>query len=196
MKTLPISLAALAVLLALPGTLLAQQPDLAALAKKVDAAYNAHDAAALAAMWVPNGTRQQVPASPGTTGIAHGWPEILAQYQADWSQNGRVEEIGDLTVNGNQVSGRGQYWDDVFTKMGIAPLEYTIVWTFQGDKLQSVVVTTTPESMAKLQAAMSAMPSTGVGDATAPLSQRLILGGLALVILGIAALTTRRTRRA
>ena len=103
-----------------------------------------------------------------------------------------VEEIGEPQVNGNQVSVRGQYSDDAFTKMGVAPLEYTIVATFQGDKVQSVVVTLTPEAVAKLQAAMpAAMPATGAVAPANPFAALLVLGGLALVLGGLAVLTAR-----
>lgn len=178
-----------------PALLQAQEPDPAAILEASDAAYNAHDLEAISALFADDAVRQLLPPpSPEVSGVWRGIQEIRAQWQREFALNARVERIGEYQASGDTVTGRARYWDDSLIQLGVAPIEYAIEVTVADGKITSSTITTTPESVAEIQAAISRLPATGgAGGSEAVLL--LLLGGLGLVAIGAAVrLGVRRSR--
>ena len=64
--------------------------------------------------------------------------------------------------------------------MGVGSLEFEWVATLRDGKIQGYTVTMTPESLAKMEAAMATLPETG-GVAFPTYALATALGGLALL---------------
>jgi hypothetical protein len=64
--------------------------------------------------------------------------------------------------------------------MGVGSLEFEWVATIRDGKIQGYSVTMTPESLAKMEVAMAALPETG-GVALPSYALAIALGGLTLV---------------
>lgn len=176
----------LAALWMFPAALQAQSTDPISVLQASDAAYNAHDLEAISAVFADDVMRQMIPPpSPDSSGIWRGKQEIRAQWQREFALNGRVERIGEYQANGDTVTGGARYWDDSLIKLGVAPIEYTIKVTVKDGKITSSVITLTPQTLAKLQAAVSQLPATGAAEHAVPLVL-WVLGGLGLITGGIA----------
>jgi hypothetical protein len=169
-----------------PVALHAQGTDPVSVLQASDAAYNAHDLEAISALFADDAVRQLIPPpSPDSSGTWRGKQEIRTQWQREFALNSRVERIGEYQASGDTVTGQARYRDDSLIQLGVAPIEYTIQVTVKNGKITSSIVTTTPESLAKIQAAVSRLPATGATGNVAPLLL-LLLGGLGLIGLGIA----------
>ncbi len=178
----------------LPVSLQAQGTDPVSVLQASDAAYNAHDLEAISALFADDAVRQLIPpASPDSSGIFRGKQEIRAQWQREFALHARVERIGEYQASGETVTGRARYWDDSLSQLGVAPIEYTIQATVKDGKITSSIVTTTPESLTKIQAAVQRLPATGTTGNAIPMLL-LVLGGLGIIGLGIAVRTNIQRR--
>jgi len=61
--------------------------------------------------------------------------------------------VGKLKVEGDTVTTKSQTWADPTRDLGVAPLEATLVYTVQDDKIKGWTWTLSDKSLAKLQAA-------------------------------------------
>lgn len=185
METKRLLIVLVALLLA-PALLQAQESDPVAILEASDTAYNAHDLEAISALFADDAVRQLVPPpSPDVSGVWRGKQEIRAQWQREFALNARVERIGDYQASGDTVTGRARYWDDSLIQLGVAPIEYTIEVTVADGTITSSTITTAPESIAAIQAAISRLPATGAaGGYEATLL--LLLGGLGLIGVAVA----------
>lgn len=182
-------------LLALAPTALRAQPtDPAAVLEASDAAYNAHDLEAISALFADDAVRQLSPPPPGSSGVWRGAQEIRAQWQSEFALNARIERIGEYQVSGNTVTGGARYWDDSLIQLGVAPIEYTIEVTVENGRITSSSITTTPESVARLMAAIGALPATGAAQRSEP-ALLLFLAGLGLIAAGVAVRLAHRAAR-
>lgn len=94
-------------------------------------------------------------------------------------------------MEGDTVTARTKTWSDPTREMGVAPLVATEVYIVQDGKITSLTYTPTEESVAKLQAAMAALPVTG-GAASPSYALVMAFGGLAILSgLGLALLRRR-----
>lgn len=185
MKITQLALIVLVALSLSPAVLRAQATDPVAVLEASDAAYNAHDLEAISAIFADDAVRQLVPPpSPESSGIWRGKQEIRAQWQREFALNARVERIGEYQASGDTVSGRARYWDDSLIQLGVAPIEYTIEVKVNGAKITSSTITTTPESVARIVAAISRLPATGDARGYNP-ALLLWLGGLGLAGAGL-----------
>ncbi|MBL7183256.1 MAG: nuclear transport factor 2 family protein [Anaerolineae bacterium] len=183
MKTRLITITTLVLVLTLPVAVYAQETDPAAVvlagadslnAGDVDMAFFADDAVVNILL-------------PGAPETYTGKEEIRAWLEGLVAQNFQIE-IEILEVEGDTVTARSKTWSDPLREMGVAPLVSTAVYIVQDGKLTSLTYTPTEESVAKLQAAMAALPVTG-GAAPSSYSYALVmaLGGLAVLSgLGLA----------
>lgn len=173
MRTRLMSILVLALLLALPGTLLAQESSPEALARSVFEALNAGDVESALALYAADAVLDL-----GTFGKFSGKEEIRAANEHEVSLNASWE-LGDFQVEGDTVTFKSRYTSDAMSALGVT-LEATEVITIQNGKITTDTWTVTEESMAAFQAATAKLPATGGG--IVPVHAVLTaLGGLAVV---------------
>jgi hypothetical protein len=85
-----------------------------------------------------------------------------------------------FNVEGETVTCLNGYTDADLEGMGVGSLEFEWVATIRDGKIQGYSVTMTPESLAKMEVAMAALPETG-GVALPSYALAIALGGLTLV---------------
>jgi LPXTG-motif cell wall-anchored protein len=85
-----------------------------------------------------------------------------------------------LKVEGDTVTTRTTTWHDFTRQIGVAPLEATEVYVIENGQIASATWTLSPESLAKVQAALATLPETG--GATFPTYALVMaMGGLAIM---------------
>lgn len=179
MKLYLIVITVLVVILALPGTLLAQGADLGDLAANSVKPLNMGDIdTAMAAFTDDAVVKLMLPGAPETyTGAAEirSWMEGLAALH--WE--GQVEI---LNVEGNLVTSRIKTWMDPTRAAGIAPLEGMEEYTFRADKIVAYTWTPTAETLAKLAklTAPESLPQSG-GIIWSAYAVLMLLGALTLL---------------
>jgi hypothetical protein len=85
-----------------------------------------------------------------------------------------------LKVEGDTVTTRTTTWHDFTRQIGVAPLEAIEVYVIENGQIASAMWTLSPESLAKLQAALATSPETG-GVALPTYALVMALGGLAIL---------------
>ncbi len=191
MKTCLIILIVLMVTLALPGGMLAQESDLAAVAAESVKPLNAGDIDAAMSIFAEDAVVSLfIPGAPETyTGAAQicAWMENLAALH--WE--GQVEII---KAEGDKVTSRIKTWMDPTRAAGIAPLEGLEEYTFRNGKIVAYSWTPIEETIAKLKKLMApkSLPqSGGISWPAYPIMMMLLLGGLTL-LSGLSLLLLRR----
>lgn len=122
-----------------------------------------------------------------------GRDEVLANMD-ELVANGFYYEFTVLSVEGNTVTVESQTWDNDTRALGIAPLAGTEVCVVEDGQVKSLTWTMSEESLARLGAALAALPPTG-GQPVPGYAWLVALGGLALSAgLGFRSLR-RRMRR-
>jgi ketosteroid isomerase-like protein len=163
----------LALILTLPGMLLAQESDPETLARSVFEALNAGDVEAALALYADDAVLDL-----GAFGRFSGKEEIRGAFENEVSLNASWE-VSDFQVEGNTVTFKSLYTSDMMRALGIT-LEATEVVTVEDGKIVTDTWTATEESLAAFQAATATMPETGGG--VLPLHAVVMaLGGLAVV---------------
>ncbi len=163
----------LALMLALPGTLLAQESDPAAVARSAYEALNAGDVEAALALYADDAVL-----SLGAFGSFSGKEELRGSFENEVAKHA-TWEFSDFQVEGDTVTFTNRYTNDDLQAIGIT-LEGTEVITIQDGKITTDTWAVTDESMAELQAAMASLPVTGGG--VVPFHAVVtVLGGLAVV---------------
>lgn len=164
-------------LLALPLTLQAQETD------PVEVCYGPTFEAWLAgegtdpSVWAEDVVRTVIIGEMVTT--YNGRDEVLANMD-ELMANGFYYEVTVLSVEGNTVTAEGKSWDNDTRALGVAPLIGTEVCVVEEGKIKSLAWTMSEESLARLGAALSALPQTG-GEAVPGHIWLAALGGLTLV---------------
>ena len=182
---------ALVVMLALPAALYAQETDPVAVVMAEIEALNAGDIDAALALYADDVVIKLVPPIPPDSPDTYtGKADLRAWFEGLVAVNWKGElEI--LQVEGDTVTTKSRTWADPTRALGVAPLEATLVYTVQDGKIKGWTWTLSDESLAKLQAAMAALPESG-GDAFPTYALVMALAGLA--ILGGIGLTLLRRR--
>jgi hypothetical protein len=160
-------------MLALPGTLLAQQSDPEAVVRSSFEALNTGDVEAAVAPYADDAVLDY-----GAFGSYEGKEAIRAQFEHEVSLNASFE-LSDFQVEGNTVRFKSRYTSVEMDALGVT-LEGNAVATIEGGKIRTISFATTEESMAAVQAAMAALPQTG-GEVVPLHVVVLALGGLAVV---------------
>jgi hypothetical protein len=159
-------------LLALPGTLAAQEPDLESLARSVPEALNAGDIEAALAVYAEDGVLDL-----GPFGKFSGKEELRASFENELSLNAEWQ-VDNFQVDGNTVTFTSRYTSDAMKGLGVT-LEAVETMTFEDGVIVLDQWMITDESFAEFQAATASLPETG-GE-TFPLQGVLLaLGGLAV----------------
>ena len=180
MQTHLIAMTALVVMLALPAALYAQETDPVAVVMAEIEALNAGDIDAALALYADDVVIKLVPPIPPDSPDTYtGKAELRAWFEGLVAVNWKGElEI--LQVEGDTVTTKSRTWADPTRALGVAPLEATLVYAVQDGKIKGWTWTLSDESLAKLQAAMAALPESG-GDAFPTYALVMALGGLAIV---------------
>jgi hypothetical protein len=161
-----------ALMLALPGTLLAQESDPEAVARAVYEAMNAGDVETALSYYSDDAVL-----SLGAFGSYSGKEALRAQFEHEVSLNASWE-LSDFQVEGDTVTFKSRYTSDDMRALGVT-LEGTEAITIQDGKITTDTWTVTEESLAALQAAMAALPETG-GEVVPLHVVVTALGGLAV----------------
>jgi ketosteroid isomerase-like protein len=178
MKARMIAVMMLAVLLALPVALYAQEPDPMSTISAWVEALNAGDIDGALSYLADDAVVQILPPAPGTSGVFTGKEEVRGWYEAVVGQNG-VTTLSDCQIEGETVTCVNTYAEDSFRSLGIDSVVGEWVAVVREGKLQSYTFTMSEESLAALMVAMTppVMPETG-GLALPIYAMVAILGGL------------------
>ncbi|MGD8465052.1 MAG: nuclear transport factor 2 family protein [Anaerolineae bacterium] len=188
MKTRLMVITVVALMLALPGTLLAQESDAEAVVRSSFEALNAGDVEAAVVPYADDAVLDY-----GAFGSYEGKEAIRAQFEHEVSLNASFE-LSDFQVDGNTARFKSRYTSVEMDALGVA-LEANAVATVENGKIVTILFTGTEESMAAFQAAVATLPQTG-GEVVPLHVVALALGGLAVAGgLGIE-LLHRRWRQA
>ncbi|HEY83787.1 MAG TPA: SnoaL-like domain-containing protein [Chloroflexi bacterium] len=187
MKIRMILIVALVIVLALPATLQAQEPDPTATIKAMEDALNAGDVDAAMAFFTDDAVVKLEFFGDTCTGA----DEIRVWFEELVAGNFQIQ-VEVLQIDGDTVTAKTTTWIDFTREMGIAPLIATEVYTFQDGKIAGFTWIPTDETAAKIQTVLAAtLPETG--GASFPIHVlALALGGL--VILSGLSLTLRQRR--
>lgn len=173
MKTCLVAIIMLAVILALPLALYAQETDPAAVVTAAYEAWNSGDVDAYLAL-VADDAVVDIPGFGTYTGLE----EIRAWMEGLIPLNPQMGfEI--LQVEEDTVTLKSSYTDDDFRALGVV-LEADEVIVVEDGKVKSDTWIATEESMAKLQAAMAGLPETG-GEPLSSGALLMVVGGLAVM---------------
>jgi limonene-1,2-epoxide hydrolase len=183
-KKLLITMMALALMLALPLALYAQETDSVAVVTAMYEALNAGDIDAFLTLYAEDAIIDIVP-----FGAHSGHEEIRTWAEGLMALNAEMElEI--LQVDGNTVTVRSWYSDDDWRALGIV-LEAVEELTVQDGKISVDTWITTDETLAEVQAAMATLPETG-GVAFPTYAPVMVLGSLGILVgIGLALLRRR-----
>jgi limonene-1,2-epoxide hydrolase len=189
MKTRLVAITMLAVVLALPLALYAQETDPAAVVTAAYDAWNSSDVDAYVAL-VADDAVVDIPGFGTHTGLE----EIRAWMQGLIPLNPHMDfEI--LRVEGDTATLKSWYTDDDFRALGVV-LEADEVIVVQDGKVKSDTWIATDESMAQLQAAMAAMAALPVtGGGPFPSYALLMALGCLAIFVGLGLERLRRARR-
>ena len=172
MRTRLMAIMVLASMLALPGTLLAQESDLEALVRASFEALNTGDAEAAVAFYADDAVLDY-----GAFGSFSGKEAIRAQLEHEVSLNAYFE-LSEFQIEGNTAKFKSRYTSVEMDALGVT-LEGSAVATIEDGKIMTIYFTTTEESMAAVQAAMATLPQTG-GEVVPFHIVVMALGGLAV----------------
>jgi len=178
MKTRLIAITTLVLVLALPAALYAQETDPASVVKAASELLSAGDLEGFLALWADDGTFQLegLPSGPETY---KGKEQLRSEFEDEIANHIEIQ-VEVLKVEGNTVTTRTTTWHDFTRQIGVAPLEATEVYVVKNGQIASATWTLSPESLAKVQAALATLPETG-GVAFPTYALVMALGGLAIL---------------
>jgi hypothetical protein len=184
MKTRLIAITALALAIALPTALNAQETDPLSVVEAWAQAMNAYDIEAALSLLTDDAFIKLVPPPmEGHDGVFRGKEEIRAWWERLYGLNS-VGEVSDCQVDGETVTCMLTYTDDELKSIGIDSIDNEFLVVVQDGKLQTYTATMTSESTEEIQAAMALLAETGGVNPARMLPLWLGVGGLLLLALG------------
>lgn len=171
-------------MLVLPTALLAQGTDPVSIVQASTKLFNAGDYPGSLAYWADDATVKLNGVPPGQPDSFKGKDQILAWYKSLSAVHFQIQEEP-IKVEGDTATFKASSTSDQTRQLGLASLDATEVYTVQNGKITSLTWTITPESAAKLQAAVAASapptaPQTG-GEPFSIYTVISVLGGLAIL---------------
>jgi len=91
---------------------------------------------------------------PGQPDTYAGKQQLRGWFGSLFAEHFEIQEEL-IQAEGDTLTVKALTWSDPTRNLGIAPLEATEVYVFKNGKIASLTWTISPESQAKLQAAMS-----------------------------------------
>ena len=179
MRTRLFALMILALMLAFPGGICAQETDPVSMIMAWNDAQNAGDADASLAFLADDAFITLIPPPmEGHDGVFRGKEEIRAWWENLYSLNG-ASTVSNCQVEGETVTCLLNYTDDSLRALGLDSIDNEFVVIVREGKIQTYTATMTEGSLAALMAAMSpeSLPETG-GTALPSYAVIAILGGL------------------
>lgn len=125
------------------------------------AALNAGDAEGNMAFYADNAVSISLPPPPGSTGVVVGYEDMLAATKAFVSRHLQIE-FTDFRANGDSAAFTALVTEDVFTDLGVAPMEFTGTATVQDGLIVMESWVMREESFARFMAAVTAAESKGL----------------------------------
>jgi quercetin dioxygenase-like cupin family protein len=147
---------ALSALVATTRGVSSQGTDPASVVQAYIAAVNAHNVDAVLALYADDAVHEAIPAPPGAQSVYIGKAQIRQFYQQTVVNHDHLEVVGTPQVVGDKVMYTKRIASDSFRRLGLATLDASIVAIVQGGKFTSYTAAFTPDSLAKLQAAIAA----------------------------------------
>lgn len=175
--------------LSAPGTAAAQGADPLSVVNAFNAASIARDVDAELALFADDATAS-FPGQPEPN-FFKGKEEIRKWLETDTGNNIHLE-VSNLKVVGNKVTWNAVVSDDELRKLGVA-LEGSAEATVENGKIKAFTFAISAESVAKLNAAIAQLPTTGGEPQPSP-AWLIALVGIAVMLAGLVAL--RRSTRA
>ena len=154
-KKMFIVLLAMVIIFALNSSLYAQETDPVKVLNALADSLNAGDVDTAMTLYAPDAVLNIVPPPPGLPGTYTGLKEIRGWLEILVGMNFKVEGVEMLQVEGDKVKIKVKASSDFARGFNMAFMEYTEEHIIQGGKIKGYTVTTTPETMEKLQAAMA-----------------------------------------
>ncbi len=133
----------------------APTPDPASQIKALVDVLNAGNVDAAIAFFTDDAMQTQTPPPSGTSGIRTGKDQIRGFYKGLIDDHFSVE-LSNVKTAGDKVTYTCTFSTDSYKKMGVAPLVTLEEAVFVGGKIKSQTINVSPESLAKIQAAMAA----------------------------------------
>ncbi len=132
---------------------------------------NAQDIDAALALYADNAVEKIIPAPQGTSGTYTGKTEI--RQGLEYAVTHKVQHTlnGTPQVNGNTVTLSAMVTNDVFQRLGVAPVEFQIVAVVADGKMTSYTATILPAEGRRVAAAAAAAQgaqSSGAGQPVLP----------------------------
>ncbi len=106
------------------------------------------------AYWTDDAVVKLIGAPPGQPDTLRGKAAVRAWFESLLPMHFEIKEEL-IKEEGDTVTVKALTWMDPTRQLGIAPLEATEVYVLKNGKIAQMTWTITPESQAKLQAAMS-----------------------------------------
>jgi hypothetical protein len=149
----------------------AQTSDPAAVVEAYIAAANAHGVDAVLAVYAPDAVHVVMPPPPNSSGIYVGHDQIRTFYEGTVANNDHLEVVaGTLRVEGNTVTYVKRVGSDPWRKLGLETLDLNIYAVVKDGKFTTYIAMMTPESVARLFAALGII-ATGTPPAGTPATQ-------------------------
>ena len=147
---------ALSALVATTRGVSSQGTDPASVVQAYITAVNSHNVDAVLAVYADDAVHEVIPPPPGAQSVYIGKAQIRQFYQQTVVNHDHLEVVGTPQVVGDKVMYTKRIASDSFRRLGLATLDASIVAIVQGGKFSSYTAAFTPESLAKLQAAIAA----------------------------------------
>jgi ketosteroid isomerase-like protein len=132
----------------------ASSDDPAAVITAYLAAVNASDLEAVLALYADDAVHIFLPTADGSAGVCHGKAQFTMWYEQSLANGDRLELAeGSMAVDGNQASYLTHITSAPWSKLGLDSLEAQADLVVIDGRIMTHVVTLTPDSVRKLQAA-------------------------------------------
>jgi hypothetical protein len=143
--------------------------DPAAVVRAYIAAVNAHDLAAILAVYAPAAVHVVFPPAPGASGIYAGRAQIRTFYEAAIVNRDHLVVVpGTLQVKGNTVTYVKRIASGPWLKLGLGTLDANIYAVVEGNQFAAYIAMITPRDVARLFAATGVIPAAGTTAAASP----------------------------
>jgi len=117
-------------------------------------AFDCGDLEGSLAYWADDAVVRLIGVPPGERDTHHGKEEVYAWFQSLSAEHFEIQEEL-VRADGDTLTAKALSWSDRTRQLGVAPLEATEVYVVQNGKIASLTWTITPQSEAKLRAAVS-----------------------------------------
>ena len=116
--------------------------------------FRAADLEGALAYWADDAVVKLIGPPPGQPDTYAGKQQLRGWFGSLFAEHFEIQEEL-IQAEGDTLTVKALTWSDPTRHLGIAPLEATEVYVFKNGKIASLTWTISPESHAKLQAAMS-----------------------------------------